>query len=134
MTVPRSPKFRSGFEKEVYRQLRAAGLDPEYEAVRVPYVSPAKKRTYHTDFSFKSSSIVIESKGLLNRAGREKILDIKRSNPDLDLRLLFQRDNKISKTSKTTYSMWAEKHGIPCAIGTVPEAWLEEIKQNAKDS
>lgn len=133
MTKPASPKFRSGFEKLVYEQLVEAGIETEYEARRIPYQSPPKNRTYHTDFTFKSSNMIIESKGRWTRADREKILNIKQSNPELDLRLLFQRDNKITRTSKTTYSMWARKHGIPCAVGSVPEKWLEEIKADGTD-
>lgn len=131
MAAPKSPKFRSGFEKSVYEQLVEAGIDPEYEAKRIPFEQPAKQRTYHTDFTFKTSDIIIESKGRWTRADREKILLIKRSNPELDLRLLFQRDNKITRTSKTTYSMWARKHGITCAVGTIPERWIEDIKNGS---
>lgn len=39
--------------------------------------------------------------------------------------MLFMRDNKIAKTSKTRYSDWCKANGIPYAIGTFPEEWLQ---------
>lgn len=49
---------------------------------------------------------------------------VKDQNPLIDLRLVFARDNKMNKSSKTTYSMWARKHHIPYAIGETPKGWL----------
>lgn len=51
-------------------------------------------------------------------------------NPDKDIRLLFMRDNFISKTSQTRYSTWCQKRGIKYHVslnGSIPEEWyLEE--------
>ena len=51
---------------------------------------------------------------------------VKKDNPDLDLRMVFQSPyNKISKHSKTTYAKWCEKHDIPwCAYHSLPIEWL----------
>jgi hypothetical protein len=122
--VAKAPRFRSGFERSIAEDLEARGIKFEYEERKIPFVQPAKKRTYLTDFTFPNG-VVVESKGRLTRLEREKLLLIKQSNPDLDLRLLFMRDNKLSRTSRKKYSDWANEHGIPCAIGTtVPEGWL----------
>lgn len=55
------------------------------------------------------------------------MLNVKRDNPTLKLALLFQRNNTLTKASKTTYTMWAEKYGFPSAIGIViPDEWIKE--------
>ena len=48
-------------------------------------------------------------------------------NPKLDIRMLFERDHKISKRSKTRYTEWCEKRGIVCAVGReIPKEWINE--------
>ena len=52
---------------------------------------------------------------------------VKEANPELDIRILFQTpNNKIIKTSKTTYADWADKHGYLWAAKEIPTNWLEE--------
>ena len=50
------------------------------------------------------------------------------SNPDIDLRIIFQNPNqKISKGSKTTYELYATKIGIKhVAKKDMPLEWLNE--------
>ena len=50
------------------------------------------------------------------------------SNPNIDLRIVFQNPNqKISKGSKTTYESYAIKIGIKhIAKKDMPEDWLKE--------
>lgn len=129
MTKPQTPPFRSGFEKKLYAEMTEEGLNVEFEEVTVKYVQPAKDRKYLADFSFPNSPILIEAKGRLTKEGRDKLLNIKRSNPDLDLRIVFQRDNELTRRSRTKYSQWAEKQGIPWAVGRVPQEWVDEIRK-----
>ena len=52
---------------------------------------------------------------------------MKAQHPGRDIRFVFSNSRaKISKASKTTYAMWAEKHGFKYADKLVPEAWLRE--------
>jgi hypothetical protein len=56
-------------------------------------------------------------------------------NPDLDIRMLFMRNNPITKTSKTKYSDWCDKRGIKYHIsanGSVPEEWIAETNNKEK--
>jgi hypothetical protein len=56
-----------------------------------------------------------------------KHLLVKTSNPELDIRILFQTpNNKITKNSKTTYADWADKNGYLWAAKEIPKEWLEE--------
>lgn len=128
MTKPQSPKLKSGFEKKVVANLTVNKIPFEYETLKVPYVVPAKKRTYHPDFILPNG-VIIEAKGKLDRLVREKMALVIEQNPDLDIRMLFMRDNKIAKNSKTKYSDWCKKRGIVYAIsedGIIPEDWVND--------
>jgi hypothetical protein len=57
------------------------------------------------------------------------------SNPEIDLRIVFQNPNqKISKGSKTTYEMYANKLGIQyVAKKEIPNEWLQECCKEGED-
>lgn len=147
---PRSPsenkhgKYRSGLEKDMAEFLGRRTIKFDYETGPVPYLSKirsgqcilcgskqvAKRRTYLPDF--RVGSIILETKGKLTSAERTKFIDIKQSNPELDLRLVFQRDNRIRKGSDIYYSDWAKSHGFKWCIGTkLPPKWVKELKKEA---
>lgn len=126
-------KLKSGFERKVAKYLETNKVPYEYESIKVPYVVPSKKRTYNPDFELPNG-IIVEAKGKLDRLVREKMALVFEQNPDLDIRFLFMRDNKISKNSKTRYSDWCEKRGIKYAIseeGKIPDEWLEEARRTS---
>ena len=114
--------MRSGLEKQVAALLDELKVDYSYEPEWLPYVI---EHRYIPDF--KIGDIYLETKGYLKAADRRKMLAVKRCNPDLDIRFVFQAPtNKISKRSKTTYAMWAERHGFPwCAYYAIPTSWLK---------
>jgi hypothetical protein len=69
--------------------------------------------------------IYIEYKGVLDGATRKKMKLMKKQHPELDIRFVFeQASNKITKTSKTTYGMWADQWGFPWADNELPSEWL----------
>jgi hypothetical protein len=132
---------RSGLEVRVRKDLDARGIEYGYETVTLAYVKlscphckeAADMGQYTPDFIIprkKGKRLIIESKGYFDASDRSKMVKVKAANPDEDIRLLFQRDQKITKTSKTTYTSWAAKKGFICAIGDkVPEAWLKGEKE-----
>lgn len=115
--------YRSGFEYTVAQALGAAGVafDYEPEDERLEY-RVEETRRYLPDF--KIGEILVECKGRLTAADRKKLVLVKKQHPAIDLRLLFQFDNKLSPRSPTRYSVWATKHGFQWAVGTIPEGWL----------
>lgn len=144
--------MRSGFEETVKKFLKKLKVKFEYEPLRIPYVIEAE---YIPDFVvFKKShkgkkaltintlgdTFIIETKGILDASERHKLTAIKRSNPSLDIRLVFQADNYLSKLTKEQklkksegielkkmrYTDWAKLHNFPCAVGSVPQEWLNE--------
>ena len=118
----KTSKFRSKLEGRVAELLEALKIDYEYESTKVPYVI---QHHYCPDFLLPNN-VLLETKGYWDPADRRKILAVKKDNPDLDLRMVFQAPyNKISKKSKTTYAMWCEKHDIPwTSYHNIPLEWL----------
>lgn len=137
-TVPRISKevprgivegYRSGLEEKLADQLFQAGMEVSYESMTIPYEKPASKHKYTPDFGLHNG-IIIESKGRFVTADRQKHLLIKKQHPDLDIRFVFSNSRaRISKTSKTTYAAWCEKHGFKFADKLIPESWLLEPSQ-----
>jgi hypothetical protein len=120
--------FRSGLEETLAAQLQAAGVPFEYEAHKLAFEEPPKKRHYTPDFHLPNG-IVIETKGRFLTADRQKHLLVKAQHPDLDLRFVFSNSKaKISKRSTTTYADWCVKHGFLFADKAAPAAWLKEPK------
>ena len=118
----KEPKFRSKLEEKVATLLKELGVSYEYESTQVPYVI---QNNYTPDFLLPNH-VYLETKGYWDAADRRKVLAVKRDNPLIDLRMVFQSPyNTISKKSKTTYAQWCDKHEIPwTAYHEIPLDWL----------
>lgn len=121
--------MKSSLERAVYKDLQAlkgrSRLKIAYEIDKFSYYL---ERNYIPDFTitFKDGrQLFIEAKGWLRSEDRSKMIAVKKANPTLDIRLLFQNDNKLNKNSKSRYSDWALKHGFPFAFKRVPKEWLQ---------
>lgn len=122
--------FRSKLEVVVNEQLVNSGISFAYEGElnTIRYIKPATKHRYLGDFLLENG-IMIEAKGLFTAQDRKKHLYIKEQHPQLDIRFLFMNaNNKLSKASKTTYAMWAERNGFKWCDKVIPESWLKEKK------
>jgi hypothetical protein len=122
-------KPRSVFEVDVIRDLLEGGVLFEYESTHLEYTV---KHRYTPDlvlcrpggYNF-AVGFFVEVKGKFTPADRTKTLAVLAANPGMDLRFLFQRDNKLNPKSKTRYSDWCEKHGIQYSIGRrIPSEWI----------
>ena len=120
---PAAPiKFRSKLEERVATLLTTLGVSYEYETEKLSYTI---EHNYTPDFVLPNY-VYLETKGYWDAADRRKVLAVKRDNPEVDLRMVFQSPyNTISKKSKTTYAKWCERHGIPwTAYHEIPLDWL----------
>ena len=125
LVSPKRHKFRSDFELSLARKLAEAQVSFTYEDTRIPYQPTIRK--YTPDFYFPLYDFYVEAKGHFSSVDRKKHLLIQKQNPDKDIRFVFMRaSNKLNKNSKTTYSMWAEKHGFMWAEGSVPKEWFDD--------
>ena len=115
-------KFRSGLEKQIANLLEGLGISYEYESKKLAYTI---SHNYTPDFILPNH-VHLEAKGWWSPADRRKVLAVKRDNPDIDLRMVFQSPyNRISKKSKTTYAQWCDRHDIPwTAFHEIPIEWL----------
>lgn len=120
--------YRSGLEEKIAQDLAAAGVAFQYEKLKIKYVKPEKDATYTPDFVLPNG-IIIETKGRFVTADRLKHIEIKKQHPHHDIRFVFSNSRQtISKTSKTTYAAWCEKHGFLYADKEIPESWLAETE------
>jgi hypothetical protein len=116
-------RFKSQFEELIANTL-GDGFD--YEPDTLGYVQPEKVRKYTPDFKLRPD-VYIEAKGLFTHEDRQKMLWVKEQYPEKTFYLLFQNANgRITKSSKTTYAMWAEKNGFEWGHMPkgIPKHWL----------
>lgn len=131
------PKFRSGLEKVIAKQLEGAQVPFGFEKFKMPYAVPSRIAKYLPDFFIEGTPIIIEGKGWFGRSGakeRQKFLLLKEQYPEYDIRFVFTDATKpLYKGSPTTYAMWAEEHGFLWGTkGVIPTKWLQEMKQWTK--
>lgn len=121
---------RNAFERDILKDLkskrRKGNYTFDYESEYIPYIL---EKRYLPDFVVhkKDGSVIyIESKGYFRPADRGKMLAIKRNHPELDIRFIFYRNDKI-KGSKNRYTDWCDRHKFPHHVGNnVPREWLNE--------
>lgn len=115
-------KLRSGFEERVVKALDKDNVPYLYEAESFEYVLTSR---YKPDI-FLKNGVILELKGFWKPSDRRKHKAMKEQHPDLDIRMVFQRNNTLTRTSKQTYGDWCDKHGIPwCVFPNIPPDWLQ---------
>ena len=133
-------KFRSKFEEGIAKDLK----DFEYESTTLLYNKRTtrkmecldcgsshvlQKAKYLTDFRLPNG-IYIEAKGWFISSDRSKMESVIKCNPDLDIRMLFQRDGWANTTKTVKYSQWCDKRKIKWAVGKVPIEWVRENEKH----
>jgi hypothetical protein len=117
--------YRSGFEDDVAKELKAKGVEFTYEKEKIKWVD-LKVRTYTPDFVL-ANGIIIETKGRFVANDRRKHKEIKKQFPDLDIRFVFYNSrSKLYKGAKSSYADWCDKYGFKYADKSIPDAWLQE--------
>ena len=116
------PRFRSRLEGAVAATLTEEGVDWQYEVAHLGYQI---EHLYTPDFML-ANGIFLEVKGYFSPEDRRKMLAVKKAHPQADIRLIFSNPNqKISKTSRTSYADWCIKKGFPyCSSHSIPLSWL----------
>lgn len=116
-------RYASNFEAKIADYLRSKNIKFKYEYADIRYTRIHK---YVPDFFLKF--FILEVKGRFTSADRTKHRLIKEQHPDLDIRILFMRDNRLYKGSDTLYTEWCKKYKIKCAVSKIPTEWLKECK------
>lgn len=116
--VPKDGK-RSTLEADLCQWMREEGLAFEYEpdGSQLSYLL-----TYQPDFRLPNG-VLVEAKGYFDSADQTKMRRVKQAHPEVDIRFVFPRDNRIPRT-KMYYSDWCRKNGFTYHIGrTIPKEW-----------
>lgn len=127
--------YKSGLELTISEQIKQTEYELRYETETLIYTVPERKAKYTPDFVFtkrNGATMYIETKGRWTTADRTKMKHVLQSNPGIDIRMVFQNPNqKLSKTSPTTYETYARKLGIVhVAKKNIPAEWMAEcVKQ-----
>jgi hypothetical protein len=129
--------YKSGLEHVVAEWIQSTEYDLKYETEIINYIVPERKAKYTPDFVFTKKTgqfMFIETKGRWTTADRTKMKHVLASNPGVDIRMVFQNPNqRLSKTSKTTYAEYALKLGIKhVAKKDIPVEWLEECVKSGE--
>lgn len=128
--------MRSGYEKQVATWFRDHGIAFNYETALLNYYVLVRKGKcgdcdsrnvlrqglYTADFSFPKFKFFVETKGRFTSKDRTKMLAVQQEGQDI--RLVFQRDNKLRKKSSTRYSQWADRYGFKYAVGMPDPKWF----------
>ena len=122
MKSPSNPKYRSQFERKLATFLECAGTHFSYETSVINY---KRASVYVPDFYLPEVGFFIEAKGYFSPQDRGKHLLVKRENPKIQVRFVFQNAYQtLSKKSSTTYAKWCEQHGFLWAHKVIPTSWL----------
>lgn len=129
----RNNQVRNKLEKKVYDSLcNILGKQPAYEKDTLEYTVPASTHKYTPDFRIRKN-VYIETKGIWDKADRDKILLCREQHPEKIICMCFYNSNyKIYPGSKTTYGDWCDQNLIPwCDIKNgLPKEWFEDDNFN----
>ena len=130
---------KSNLELKVANQLEEGGIEYEYEKEKFEWIERISRgycancggrdvnqdRLYTPDF-FLGCGPIIEVKGRLTTRDRKLLVGVRTSNPEIDLRLVFDKNNRIRRGSATRYADWAERQGFKyCLGGQIDKSWLQ---------
>lgn len=139
--------YRSNYERRVADFLTAYKVPFEYETKQFVFYRRRKgcaiigdetyygpvytEHVYTTDFWLPDQGICLEAKGRFSAGDRTKLLAVKEETPEIDLRMVLMRNNKLNRRSNTTYANWCDKHGMPYVVnvdGEIPLEWISNDK------
>jgi len=132
--------YRSQYEANQAKILIKEKINFEYETKILEFAEPlrggtcldcggssvAKSRIYTPDFYFPDTNIFVELKGKFDSATRSKMRWVTEQCEE-DVRMVFMRDNYLSRKHKMTYSRWCEINGITFSIGNIPLEWCRNV-------
>jgi len=132
---------RSKFETRIAKNLEERGVNFTYETTSYnyqirPYNAKCQEcgssniyetRKYTPDF-FLPNGIIVEAKGRFKPSDRKLMKAVMSSNPELDIRMLFQNPNVwLTKSKKKNYGTWCDYENIKWDKKLIPQKWLEEV-------
>jgi hypothetical protein len=124
--------YKSGFENNFQLACKEQGWNLPYEQDRIKYVIPSKTHTYTPDFTV-TKNVYVETKGLWPAVERKKALFIQEQFPEIKILYVLYRNQKLFKTSTTTYLEWAKNNGLKACTFADTKTWMQFIKDHIND-
>lgn len=142
--------YHSRFEWEIAQALLELEIPFEYELHSFQWLenipnttcrdcgsdNTCADRTYTPDFFLfdPNKPLIIEAKGIFTVKDRKIAQAMKVQHPDVKIHYLFYFDNKLNKSSKTRYTTWCKKQGLPSGtranMKKVLKEWQESYQQS----
>lgn len=126
--------FDSKFEKGIFDQLKAAGVDVIRSPGPIWYGRPDERKRYLPDFLVKTRDgrrVFIEAKGWLNTQAAEKMRYVKGWNPELDIRLVFQNGSGKVGRLQSNNLQWSKRNKYPASEINIPDEWVTEFMKDS---
>lgn len=128
--------YRSEYERRQAKRLESNKIEFEYEKEQLAFNEEVlggvcgdcgskairKHRKYTPDFYFPKTDIFVETKGKFDSASRTKMKNVIEQSGK-DVRMVFMRDNYLTRKHKMTYSRWCEINNIKYSVGDIPLEW-----------
>jgi hypothetical protein len=135
--------YRSKFEVEIAKQLIEAGIKFEYEQWKLSYLTNVSNaecgectscniiqfHEYTPDFWICDTMVALEAKGRFTARDRKKMVAVQDANPGIDFRMVFQRNQKVTRNRPKVYSEWCEEKGFKWTEKIIPDEWLAEFSK-----
>ncbi len=136
-------QYKSFFEECIAKDLHKSKVPFLYEPWTLQYFRRSRnakcldcksknvvdEHTYLPDFVSVDGMIVVEAKGNFTPPMRTKMIEVIRNNPNIQIRMLFQCDNWLTKKYKSRYSDWCKQKKITYAVGMFPTEWKAEFRK-----
>lgn len=128
--------MRSQYELDQANRLAENEIFFTYEAEQISYNAEVynavcntcggadcvSARLYTPDFYFPVTGIFAETKGRFDQPSRKKMKAVC-TQSERDVRMVFMRDNYLTKKKSMSYTRWCELNGINAAVGDIPLEW-----------
>ena len=128
--------YRSKYEANQAKILIKEKINFEYEEHIVSFMEPisngtcrdcdgtnvSKSRVYTPDFYFPETGIFVELKGKFDAPTRTKMKHVTEQCTE-DIRMVFMRNNYVTRKHSMSYGRWCDLHEIQWAVGNIPKEW-----------
>jgi hypothetical protein len=134
--VPTIYIFRSEYERRQARRLVENNVPFLYEHEQLSFMGEVRNasctscgsdsvvqlRSYTPDFYLINTGIFVETKGKFDAPNRTKMKQVCQQS-EQDIRMVFMRDNFLTKKKKMSYGRWCDINNIQWAVGDIPLEW-----------
>ena len=121
-------KLKGGLEPRVYDKLltfKDKNFVVEYETEKLEYSIPGN---YCPDFplTVDGHKVYLEVKGYFDDQALKKMDAVTKAYPELDIRMVFEKDNKLSRRKRKKYSDWCNERNIPwILLKNLTKDWIK---------